>query len=709
MLNRYPLFRPFFAYAAGVAVAYALYAAHAVPLSRPMPWLRLLPWLLLGMWLSHFRFTYRNRYVFACCMLPAFFLCGLVHALVCLPSDKQVEQPSPYERPALYRAEVAETPSLRARTVKVTVRLLSRHDSAVSSPLREKCLLTLARDSASESLAYGDALLFSAVLKDVAPPLNADEFPYRLYLLRRGVKRQAYLSSSQWTKMVGAKGNPLLLHTARWRARVVRCLQEGGLDDASKGLVSTMLLGEDSMLDPQVSAAYASVGVSHVLCVSGMHVGIVYWIVDSLLFFLRRRSLRLLKMLLVVAVIWLYACMAALTPSVVRSAVMFTFVAFGRVFRQQTPVYNSLLTSALLMLLVNPPLLFEVGFQLSYLAVWGIVWLQPMLVGLFPLRRRLPAYIWKLWSVSIAAQFFTFPLSVYYFHQFPVYFLLSNIVVVTLAPFVIGGALVFLAVSALPLLPAGVGFVLNKLVWSMNAAVGCVEALPGSCLSGLFIDGAQLLLLYALLFAVLWFWERPKAKVGLLCLGMLLVFSGEGLWRGIANRNRQEVVLYALPQHYVLELGNGFQSFVFTDAPADFREGRMAFPTKGYQLRRSRTRPVLVEGDTVAAAFVKRGDFLQIGTLSFWLAEGGTYADSAVTPCFNPDYMLVGKQAPYDIRKLLSCVRPDTVCLLPGLSASAHRRCLQACSGQRLPVRDLGVEGMLRIPLGKRSLHTINR
>ncbi|MBO4282355.1 MAG: ComEC family competence protein [Bacteroidales bacterium] len=709
MLDRYPLFRPFAAYAAGIALAYGLYAAQ-VPVHRVLPlvfWLLPLP--LVALFVLHFRFSYRRRYRFGCCLLPLLFLLGGVHTLLCLPPDADECQFAMEDRPAVYRAEVAAAPSLRPHTVKVPVRLLWGAEGSLTFPLREKCLLTLERDTASETLAYGDVLHFSARLKEVAPPLNANEFPYRLYCLRRGMARQAYLSASQWEKTSENRGRLLLRRTACWRARIVQCLREGGLDAASKGLVSTMLLGDDSLLDPQLSASYASAGVSHVLCVSGMHVGIIYWLADSLLFFLRRRRLRLLKMLLVAAVIWLYACMAALTPSVVRSAVMFTFVAFGRVFRRQTPVYNSLLTSALLMLLINPLLLFEVGFQLSYLAVWGIVWVSPMLANLLPLRRRLPAYVWRLWSVSIAAQLFTFPLTVCCFHQFPLYFLLSNVVVVVLAPFVIGGALLHLSVSAFPLLSLGTGFVLNKLVWLMNASVSWVEALPGSVLSGLFLDKAQVSLLYALLFAALCFWERPRARTGALCLGLLLAFFGDGLLRCLSNRRSQEVTLYAVHKHYVIELGNGFQSFVFTDAPADFQEGRMDFSTQGYRLRRARRHPVLVEGDTASSAFVKRGGFLQIGGLSFWCAEGRLWPDSGLSPPFMIDYLLIGKQSPGKPEKLLDGVRASCVWLLPGLSAPVRRRYLQACAERDIPVWDAGREGMLCIPLGKNLLRETHR
>lgn len=698
IVEHYPLLRPFSAYACGICIAYYGWDSRPFSIGRMQQAVLLLFLFIVLLWLMHCFTRYRTRKIFMFWLLPLYAYLGMCSVFISLPSEAEVSESAMDETFRTYRGYVREPPVLRERTVKLNLQLDAVAENGRLLPMKEKCLLSLERDEVAENLNYGDVLLFRTRLRPVDPPLNEAAFNYRKYMIRRGVCRQAYVSSAQWTWYGKNVGNPLLLHVSRWRGYLVELLKNGSLDDASKGLVATMLLGDDSFLDPEVSGTYSAVGVSHVLCVSGMHVGIIYLMLDNLLFFLKRnRVQRMLKVLLLVAAVWLYACMVALTPSVVRSAVMFSFVSLGKLFRQQTQTYNSLLTSAFLMLLFRPLLLFEPGFQMSYLAVWGIVCLQPRLQQCWQPRSRLLAYLWGIWSVSIAAQLFTSPVSIYCFHQFPTYFLLSNVVVVSMAPLVIGLGLAYLLCTFSALLSAIVAKVLDTIIRIMHGGVTAVAAIPGASISGIYLSPLQLVLLYAALLLLLSFLMKRRAFVLLLVMGCFCAVAADGLWHAYRNLTRQETRLYAVAHHAVVEVANGRESRVFTDAPENYAEGAFGFSLRECQLKNGNLHPQLQRSDTLTEHWVKCGNYFQIGDLSFWIPQGSVRRGQSCFPDGFPDYLLVGDSLKTPPSRVLDVLRPYTVCLLPGLPAYRRRQWVQVCDSMNISMIDMGESGMLKI------------
>ena len=169
----------------------------------------------------------------------------------------------------------------------------------------------------------------------------------------------------------------------------------------------------------------------HVLAVSGLHVGIIFFILNFLLTPLNRnKRLLKIKLFLLVGALWFYAFLTGLSPSVMRSCTMFSFIVVGENLNKRTNIYNTLAASAFLLMLINPLIIFGAGFQLSYIAVISIVFFQPRLAALVAVKNRILKYVWDLFTVSVAVQIGTAPISIFYFHQFPVYFWLSNFIVI---------------------------------------------------------------------------------------------------------------------------------------------------------------------------------------------------------------------------------------------------------------------------------------
>ena len=695
-----PLSAPFVCYSCGIAAAYVLF--RAMPVREPVPEALFLL-LCIGLFLAcraHFRIRYHIRFRFGALLPPLFFAMGVLAALLCCRTEGDRRGQTLGTEPAVWRAMVCGTPSVRERNVRLTVRLRARYADGTMCPVDERCRLTLVRDSRSELLAYGDVLFFNARLHPVPSPLNEGEFAYNDWLSRKGVYRQAYLQSGSWMKAERREGVWLLRQAGEWHRRLFLRLKGSGMGDEAVGFVSAMLLGDDALLDPAVSESYSAAGVSHILCVSGMHVGMLCMMTEFLFFFLNRsRRLRMIKMLLHLLVVWSYACLVSLTPSVVRSAVMFSFVAVGGLFRRRTPVTNSLLTAAFLMLLLRPMLLFETGFQLSFLAVWGIVRTQPLLNRLWNPSGRVAKYLWGVCSVSVSAQLYTAPVSVLCFHRFPAYFLLSNLMVVFFAPVVIGTAVFHLLFSFSSPLAGCSGWLLENLVRLMHAGVSFVGGLPGAVIGGIPLDVVQTVLLYLLLLTI------PVASGGygarriLLQLSLLLIFLGDGVRREWVLRQRREIVVYSLPHHYAVECGAPGASLLFTDAADEFRNGRFKYNMEGCRIRHGWTETGCVGCDTVAAGWMRCGGFFQIGKSSFLSPSGRILAGSVDggPPLPFPDYLLVGDSLHVSPDRLLSLLSPGCVCLLPGLPSGKVARWRAACGERCLPCVELGRDGMIKI------------
>ena len=699
MKTHYPLLRPFVLYVIGLAISYACPSLFSG--ARRNLCMALL--LLFFTWipLCHRFWRYRYRHWLGLGLLPFFFWAGVVQVVCWRNNMERATAPALSDVPAYYWADVLDT-EVGEKRVKVKVRLEGFRQEGLPEgelfPMREKCMLRLARSERAERLRYGDVLLLHASLQRLPPPKHPEEFDYRNYLARQNLFLQAYLDDNQWVLWDSAKGNALLRTSARWHQKIIDILRNSDLKQDSKGIAATMLIGDEVMLDDSRSQTFRAAGVSHVLCVSGMHVGIIYLIVDYLLFFLKGGAWRkVLKSGLLLLVIWWYACMLAFSPSVVRSAVMFSFIAVGGLFRRQVRTYSSLLSAAFCMLLFRPLLLFEVGFQLSFLAVWGILWVQPMLQRLWSPHFPPLAFLWSVWSVSIAAQLFTSPVALGCFHQFPVYFLISNVIVMVLAPLVIGVSLFFIMVSSVPFLSALVSKVLNLLVWLMNGGVEWVSRLPHAVWDGFFLTPFQIIVLYVLIFSFLFFLEKRNLP------SLLPVLSALLLWIIVHNiiyvqrMRTRELCLYAISGNFAAQLFSATQTTLFVDDTVAYRQGKFDFQLRNLQLRRKAWLPEMARCGGESAGWAWDGNYLQCGGVDFYYLKEYLLADtvSGSMPVWSPDYLLVGKGTHTSLAKALERLHPRHVCILCGVSSKKAALWREDCARAGVPCLWMEEIGML--------------
>lgn len=406
---------------------------------------------------------------------------------------------------------------------------------------------------------YGDLLLIKGSPQKLKPPANPGEFDFRRFLSFKNIYHQQFLKANQihYVAPPARKGFIYYSHRVRdWASTVIESNINGNQNQA---VAMALILGVTEGIDNDLLNAYAASGAMHVLAVSGMHVGIIYVII--LFLFKPLKKYRWSPWLVAgisIFLLWAFAFVTGLSPSVLRAVTMFSFVALAKPLGWRTNIYNTLATSAFVLLLYDPYLVMSVGFQLSYLAVLGIVYLQKPIYHLWEIDNPIGNWIWEITCISIAAQIATFALGMLYFHQFPVYFLVSNLFVIPLSTAVLVGGILLLAINWISPLADLAGWLLQWLIEFLNWTVMATEKLPLSIISGIHVTTFQCWLIIAALFSfVLLLQYRNQQWVLLttvLC-GALIVSQVLHL---VNTLHTQQFIVYSISNHSAMEwIANG--------------------------------------------------------------------------------------------------------------------------------------------------------
>lgn len=358
-------------------------------------------------------------------------------------------------------------------------------------------------DTSDSLFRAGEMLYGKGFLKRIDPPANPGDFDYKTWANRRGIYYTTYCKKGALTS-IGYHDPPRIQQVVRdIRFWLTAQFEKCGIVGDELAILIALTTGDKASIDSDLRASFATAGLMHVLAVSGLHIGIIYlilcWLVKPLEFY---KHGKLLRMSIIVGALWLYAFFTGMSPSVSRAVLMFSFVVIGETSGRRYASENALFASAFLLMIFNPNIIFEAGFQLSYLAVFGIFRLYKPIYDWFYLKNRIADKIWSLCALSIAAQLATTPLSLYYFNQFPTYFLMGNLLIVPLVGFVIQGAVLFLAVSFYSPVSDFIGLIVNYILKIMTGYSDWVSTLPFSLISSIYTDLLTVFLLYLLVILV---------------------------------------------------------------------------------------------------------------------------------------------------------------------------------------------------------------
>jgi len=564
-----------------------------------------------------------------------------------------------YESDAkIYVARIYDYPTERANSIKALLELEYQFgDTLPSRPVTGKVVAYFQKTDSAFALRYGDLLAIDAPIGEVAPPKNPGEFDYRSHLMRKGITGQCWLKDADWIDLQINKANPLFAFSYRIRDRLLLSLQRCGMKDKEFGVAAAILLGYDDSLADEVRKNYVAAGSMHILCVSGMHVGIIYLLASFLLGFLnRKRWQKVLKQALLLALIWLYALIAGLTPSILRASLMISFVIIGEMIQRKGFIINSIAASAFILLCANPNNLFEIGFLLSYAAVMGIVVLQRPIYNLFYVKNKLLDKAWEITSVALAAQIATIPFTLFYFNQFTTYFWLSNLFLTPISFVVVISGMVLLMVSWIPYINVLVGYLVWGAIYVMNTVVSWVERLPFSIIKGLYISGFEyaMLLMAFLLLLLAVASRRRKLLIVMLSAFMFCMVSVTVRLYSTDNQNR--MVVYSLRKHTAVDFITGGQHILLADSTLVADESTVDYSLKGAWAKwhvSSQPQVVGLDEDFEGKYLRKRQNLVSFNgvLLALW---DEPRCDDSLSYRLPVDYLLVtGKQKP-DIQSIVN-------------------------------------------------------
>lgn len=422
-----------------------------------------------------------------------------------------------------------------------------------------KLLLYFSKDGFKNNLHYGNRIIFKQNLQMIKNSGNPGAFNYQRYAALQGIFHQVFLKENNWSILKGTSKNRVKQFVFSAREYVLSVLQKNintGKDEL--GIAEALLIGYTNDLDKDLVQAYSNTGVVHIIAISGMHLALIYVL---LIWFFAKIPLinrsKLVQLVLILTCLWLFSILTGASASVLRAAVMFSFIAIGKYFLKQASIYNSLAASAFVLLCYDPYFLWAVGFQLSYLAVLGIVIFQKSIYNCFYIKNKWIDKVWQLTSVSTAAQLLTFPVCIYYFHQFPNLFLISNIIAVPLSAIILYVAIALLAFSWVPYLGPYLGKLVGGLTWCMNKFILWLNELSFAVWDKIPATVLSTCLLYATVIGIsAWVIDKNKKyfQIGLCAWMAFVAQSAFSKWQAA---NQQKLIVYNIPQHQAIDFING--------------------------------------------------------------------------------------------------------------------------------------------------------
>ena len=455
----------------------------------------------------------------------------------------------------------------KTNSLKTEARVQAIYQNHIWKKKDGRLLIYFQKDSVSKKLKMGDEFITSIKPDSISPPKNPGQFNYQRFLGFKNIFHQAYVSSNTWKKVEWNRRFYWTEMFYKAQQNLLKVINRYPFGNKEKAVVSALVLGNRDEIDHDLLLAYSASGAMHVLSVSGLHVGLIYIIFTKLLnIFDKRKKYNLTRCILILLLLWTYAGISGFSASVLRSAVMFSSIAVANAFKKNNNIYNTLAASAFVLLAIYPNMLFEVGFQLSYLAVVGIIYIQPKIYNLLYAKNYILDQLWKISSISLAAQLATFPLGLLYFHQFPNYFLLSNFIVIPAAILILYGGILMVIFQQFDFIFQLVAKGVDLVTRLLNYTVVFTEKLPFSMVKGIHISIFET---YTVYFAIVLFFiyvNKPKVKT-LFAFLMCIVFILSSQLVESIQQNRQAVfTVYDVKKNFVVNFFAARKNYLFADS-----------------------------------------------------------------------------------------------------------------------------------------------
>jgi competence protein ComEC len=429
-----------------------------------------------------------------------------------------------------------------------------------------KIILNLTKDSLKlPSLESGTSLAVFGKLYKNRPPNNPDQFDYGNYLAQKQIYAQLYLDAENLHMSTEFKKD-IWYYASKLRNTIIHNLEKTDFKKTELHVAAALIMGQRQDISPEIIQNYQYAGAIHILSVSGLHIGLILIFINFILKPIpNTRKGSWIKLTLILVSLSLFGILAGLAPSVVRSVTMFSFVAIGQHLRRGTNIYHTILVSMLLILLFQPSFLFDVGFQLSYLALFFIIWLQPILAAIWSPKSKINNYIWDILTVSFAAQIGTLPLSLFYFHQFPGLFFITNLAVIPLLSCIMILGLLVMTLAAFHFVPT---ILVKPFEWSiyfLNTIINKIASFEQFIIQDIPFNSYLLLNSYLLIITIILWFKKPSFNKLVFILAAVLFCQFAYMRSQYTIEQQNEWVVFNVKRNTLITERNGKNTTVFTN------------------------------------------------------------------------------------------------------------------------------------------------
>ena len=516
----------------------------------------ILIFLIISLWFNR----QLDNPVYGISLTFALFICGL------LLYTREKERISVLENEeTLFSGHLSDYPEEKENSYRIIFKSENRILNERLQRINGSLILYCRKDPDLPVLIPGDHLIIRCTPLEITRRGNPYEFDYRLYMQNNGIRYYTFIEAADIVSHT-IPGRRRLIHRALIiRERIIEMFRERGIEGEKLALVAAITLGQKNMLDQEQKQHFIKAGIMHIMAVSGLHAVILSMFVFRMLFFLKGRF-NITRVIITIVILWLFAFITGLTPSVLRATMMYSFFQAGKIMKRPVNGINSVLASAFVLIMARPSVIFDAGFQLSYAAVIYILMFYRDLYLKIHFRHRITDLIWQSAAVTIIAQAGTLPLTIMLFNRFPTWFILSNIIIVPLASLVVIFGVLVPITFPVQFLSQILARILNFMTGITERLTEIASSLPLSTIENIGITGIECIFLTAAIFLFTRFILVRKSLPFLLPLSALLLFVLAGTIRGIATRTTGELIVYNSIGSSTIGIRNGNILNIYSDS-----------------------------------------------------------------------------------------------------------------------------------------------
>jgi competence protein ComEC len=556
---------------------------------------------------------------------------------------------------------------------KYVIDILKINNTKVSG----KSLLNIEKDTLFNKLNVDDILIAKTQFKDLISPLNPHQFNYKSYLKKKHIYHQLFIENTELLK-VESNDNTIFGLASQLREKINTKLKRYNFKNDELAIINALLLGQRQDVSKDIYDSYTKAGAIHILAVSGLHVGIIllllHFVLKPIEYF---KHGKVYKTIILVLILWSFAIIAGLSASVVRAVSMFTIVAIAMNLNRPTNVFNTLAISMFFLLLFKPTFIFDVGFQLSYLAVFAIVIIQPMLYSLWHPKIKFFKFLWGIFTVTLAAQFGIIPISLFYFHQFPGLFFVSNLVIIPFLGTILGFGIIVIGLALLNILPEFLASTYGSIIGLMNTFVGWISNQESFLFKNISFNIEHVLISYLLLILIINFIKQKTYRSVIYLLIAILFSQGYFIYDSYKS-NSKIFVIFHKSRYSII----GFKNKNQLNLHHNLNDSILKYDKviTNYKVGEHITK---IKQDSIQSVYqLKTNKILVIDSIGVYNVK-----------TFTPDIILLRNSPKINLKRLIDSLHPKLIISDGSNYKSYQERWAKTCDVQKIPFHQTSKKG----------------